>query len=201
MAIGDVGLFTQSESQYTTPGAYEAFLTAEAEKRASYLAEIDMFNMQLEESVRQFDETLDFQEETRDLELAFGREELEQTADLTREGYALEKELLGSNLAFQREKLTAETDISNRALDIESRGESLSLGGVSEREQFDFLKDYFGESNEYDPLKSATEEEDRFIYYPGKELEDEVTKSTTSKSGTIIGQGGLTNSYRHSTYE
>ena len=76
MAIGEIGTFLPAESAYGTPGAYSQALRAEATKRASYLSEMDQFYAQLEESQRQFNESLAFQEESWEEEFGLKKEEL-----------------------------------------------------------------------------------------------------------------------------
>jgi len=85
MALGDVGMFSPAESQYGTPGAFDKMLQAEAQKRAAYLSSMDQFYENLAESQRQFDETLGFKTETRDLELDWAQEKFEKEQILDRE--------------------------------------------------------------------------------------------------------------------
>lgn len=76
MALGEIGMFLPAESAYGTPGAYSQALRAEATKRASYLSEMDQFYAQLEESKRQFEETLAFREKSWEEQLGLSKEEL-----------------------------------------------------------------------------------------------------------------------------
>ena len=77
MAIGEIGMFLHPESAYGTPGAFSQALRAEATKRARYLSEMDQFYANLEESKRQFEETMAFREESWEEEMGLRREELE----------------------------------------------------------------------------------------------------------------------------
>ena len=76
MAIGEMGMFLPAESAYGTPGAYSQSLRAEATKRAAYLSQMDQFYASLEESKRQFEETLAFKEESWEDEMGLKRSEL-----------------------------------------------------------------------------------------------------------------------------
>lgn len=120
MAIGDIGMFTPAEEAYTQPGSYDAMLQGEALKRASYLASMDQFFENLAETKREFDKTLEFKTETRDLELAWAREQFEGTIDLERD-----------KLDWQKEYGSRELDLKERALSIESRGQ-LSPNDIKE---------------------------------------------------------------------
>lgn len=104
MALGDIGMFNPAESLYSKPGAYEEMLRGEATKRAAYLSSMDQFYENLAEAQRQFNETLSFKTETRDLDLEFQRERA-----------AAEDEYRSSTL-----------DIENRKLDILSRSTTSS---------------------------------------------------------------------------
>ena len=77
MAMGEVGMFLPAESAYGTPGAFSQSLRAEATKRARYLSEMDQFYMGLEESKRQFEETMSFREESWEDEMGLRRGELD----------------------------------------------------------------------------------------------------------------------------
>lgn len=76
MAIGEVGMFLPAESAYGTPGAYSQALRAESTKRAAYLSQMDQFYASLEESKRQFEETMTFREESWEDEMGLRRDEL-----------------------------------------------------------------------------------------------------------------------------
>jgi len=76
MAIGEMGMFLPAESAYGTPGAYSQALRAEATKRASYLSEMDQFYASLEESKKQFEETMSFREESWEEEMGLRKSEV-----------------------------------------------------------------------------------------------------------------------------
>lgn len=76
MGLGEVGMFLPAESAYGTPGAYSQSLRAEATKRARYLSEMDQFYSGLEESKRQFEETMSFREESWEDEMELKTSEL-----------------------------------------------------------------------------------------------------------------------------
>ena len=112
MALGDVGIFNPAESHYGTPGAFDKMLQADAQKRAAYLSSMDQYYENLAESKRQFNETLGFKVETRDLELEWAREKQEK------------------ELTFDRERLEWEKTYGSRMLDLKERevaGEELDF--------------------------------------------------------------------------
>lgn len=76
MGLGEIGTFLPAESAYGTPGAYSQSLRAQATKRASYLSEMDQFYAGLEESKRQFEETMSFREESWEDEMGLKTSEL-----------------------------------------------------------------------------------------------------------------------------
>ena len=76
MGLGEIGMFLPPESAYGTPGAYSQSLRAEATKRAAYLSQMDQFYSSLEESKRQFEETMSFREESWEDEIGLKRSEL-----------------------------------------------------------------------------------------------------------------------------
>ena len=119
MALGDVGAFSPAESHYGTPRAYDKMLQAEASKRASYLASMDQFYENLAEAERQFNETLEFKTETRDLELDWAREK--QANELT----------------FEREALASRERYNERSLDLKERE---IAGGESDLTSFERFK-------------------------------------------------------------
>jgi len=139
MAIQDIGMFLPAESQYKTPGAFDEALRAEAMKRANWLASLDQYYEQLAEIQRQFNETLKFKVETRDIETSLEKEKMKtqggqwsEEMGLKREIFESDTELKKEELAIQREKLLGETE---------------NLGYTSEDRVFDFLKDYLNEKN------------------------------------------------------
>lgn len=77
MALGEIGMFLPAESAYGTPGAFSQALRAEATKRAAYLSEMDQFYASLEESKRQFEETMTFREESWEDEMGLRRGQLD----------------------------------------------------------------------------------------------------------------------------
>lgn len=74
--MGEIGMFLPPESAYGTPGAYSQALRAEATKRAAYLSDMDQFYAGLEESKRQFEETMAFREESWQDEMGLKESEL-----------------------------------------------------------------------------------------------------------------------------
>jgi len=78
MANG-IGLFLPSEAAYSKPGTYEDALRAEAQKQAAYLSSMDQYYAELEESTRQFNETMAWSQESFKLAADAKRWETEET--------------------------------------------------------------------------------------------------------------------------
>lgn len=162
MALSDYGMFLPSESHYTRPGAYDEMLQAEAQKRASYLSQMDMFYEELDESIRQFNETLGFKREALEKELEFGRWKTEYEGEL------------------ESRKLDIYESLGERELDIESRKTSLAagttrLGRPSEGEMWDWYR------KQYEAKTSAASETPRFLTTPGGS-HTEAARSGASES-------------------
>lgn len=119
MAIQDIGMFLPAESQYKAPGAYDEALRAEATKRAQYLSLMDQFYEQLNESQRQFNETLSFKTTTRDLELAQAKWKVEQEIGFEDKRLAQEALQWSEDIALRRKMLEAETEYRQESLDVE----------------------------------------------------------------------------------
>ena len=71
--MANVNPFAVSPENFKTPFGYESYIKAQASAANKRIADMDMFWANLEEATRQFEETLSFKEETRDLELEFER--------------------------------------------------------------------------------------------------------------------------------
>ena len=119
MAIQDIGMFLPSESQYKNPGAYDEALRAEASKRAQYLSLMDQFYEQLNESQRQFNETLAFKTTTRDLELAQAKWKVEQEIGFEEKRLAQEGSQFSEDLELRKKMLEADTEYKQESLDVE----------------------------------------------------------------------------------
>lgn len=91
MAGTGLGLFLPSETAYKDPGRFRDVLEAEGSKEAKYLASMDQFFAQLEESQRQFDITTEQRQEFFEEEMAWNREE--QEAMLEYEYWAKEQDV------------------------------------------------------------------------------------------------------------
>jgi len=128
MAIGEVGMFLPAESQYGTPGAYSQSLRAEATKRANYLSQMDQFYASLEESKKQFEETLEFKKESWEDEMGLRRSEM-----------SMRRKEMGMNFLLGLYDAKTRRTAASRA----GRGGTLSLGGRDEK--LDFLKDIWQE--------------------------------------------------------
>ena len=117
MALGDTGMFNPAESHYLTPGAYGETLKAEALKRASYLSSMDQFYEQLDETVRQFNETLTFKEAA----LAQEKWAVEQNIGVQREQIQAQKALGWADINLRTRALEEEVTYKGESLDIEKR--------------------------------------------------------------------------------
>ena len=138
MAMGEIGMFLPAESAYETPGAFSQALRAEATKRASYLSQMDQFYAQLEESKRQFEETLSFQKESWEQEFGLSQEQLEFNKRM-----GLGQLLLGLIQAKTQRQATRPI-----------RQGHISLGGRDEK--LDFLKDVYARENDENAAESGT---------------------------------------------
>jgi hypothetical protein len=151
MAIGDIGIFNPAESAYSKPGAYDDALRADAVKRASYLAMMDQFYEQLDETKREFDQTLTFKQSA----LAQDKWIAEQQIGLSKEELQLKREQGSADLALRSRMLdeTIRSDQANESikrLDINSRTSSEG----SEDRAFDFLEKYMTKGGGSSPYLS-----------------------------------------------
>lgn len=103
MAIGQIGMFLPSESQYLKPGTYEAALQAQSVKIANYLSSMDQFYENLNESKRQYDLTLGWQKESFGLQMDF------------------EKEKFGKTYALQERQLTGQEKYNEGLLNLKKQ--------------------------------------------------------------------------------
>lgn len=136
MAIGDIGMFTPAEAHYKRPGAYEEMLKAEALKRAAWLSSMDQFYANLAEAKRQFDLTLEFKTETRDIEMEQRVAEFGATMELEREKLDWEKEYGARALGVERERIAA-----GRGPSVEEIGELMQEKG---QQEIDYLRTLLG---------------------------------------------------------
>lgn len=136
MALGDVGMFLPTESQFREPGAYTAALRAEALKRAAYLSQMDEFYTQLEEARRQYDQTLAWQKEALAKEIAFKEWAKKEDVKIEEKSLGLQRELGMRSLDLQEKGLAQKSgdtyrtdwlaqDVTSRALNA---GESYRRG-------------------------------------------------------------------------
>lgn len=121
MAYNETGAFYPSESSFRTPGAYGAFLSAQGQTKAKYLADMDQFYAQLTEVTRQYNETLGFKKE----ELAFSKEkwgqELGQRKSEFDQTLAYNRWLAEQNNAFNEKQLKQNLTLGTRELDIREK--------------------------------------------------------------------------------
>jgi hypothetical protein len=76
MALGDVGMFLPTESQYKNPGSYDELLKAEAARNAAYLSSMDQFYAELNEKAKEFEEDLAFRKEDAAAKNALSEEKI-----------------------------------------------------------------------------------------------------------------------------
>ena len=116
MAGTGLGLFLPSETAYKDPGRFRDVLMAEGNKEAQYLASMDQFFAQLEESQRQFDVTTEQKQEFFEEELAWAREKSE------------------TELAFSRWAKEEDIALGERGQDVQRYGisaqERVGMAGV-----------------------------------------------------------------------
>lgn len=116
MAGTGLGLFLPSETAYKDPGRFRDVLMAEGAKEASYLASMDQFFAQLEESQRQFDVTTEQRQEFFEEELAW------------------EREKSAEELAFQYWAKEEDVELGERQLGVQRYGieaqERVGMAGV-----------------------------------------------------------------------
>jgi len=124
MALGDVGLFNPAESTYTTPGAYGETLKATALQNAQYLSMMDQFYEQLEETTRQFNETLGFKES----ELAQSKWIAEQDIGLKGRQLDITEKLGTADLALRSRIATEEAEYKQESLDVQRMAISAQYG-------------------------------------------------------------------------
>jgi len=121
MAGTGLGLFLPSETAYKDPGRFRDVLEAEGGKEAAYLASMDQFFAQLEESQRQFDVTTEQRQEFFEEEMAWNREE--QEARLEYEYWAKRQDV----------------DIAERGQDVQRYGyqsqADVGLAGVEQKRE------------------------------------------------------------------
>ena len=80
MPYGDLSYFMPKRGFFKEPGQYERALKGEATKKASYMADVEQFYTQIEESGRQFDVGLGESGRQFDLNLALQSEGMAQQA-------------------------------------------------------------------------------------------------------------------------
>lgn len=134
-----LGLFLPSETAYKDPGRFRDVLEAEGSKEAQYLASMDQFFAQLEESRRQFDITTEQRQEFFETELAWEKERsAEEIAfsrwakeqdvalggrqlDVTRAGQRLQFDVGMAGVEAGRERVGMQYELGSRELDLASQ--------------------------------------------------------------------------------
>jgi hypothetical protein len=134
MAIGDIGIFLPTESQYKNPGAYDELLKAEAAKNAAYLASMDQFYAELEEKQKEFKETLSFNESKLAAETALEEKKLQQQWSISQQELSLKKD----ELSYEKQKSSDTYDLYKGYLNNKdnsstssNQGNYMNLSGVN----------------------------------------------------------------------
>lgn len=109
MALGQIGMFLPSESQYQKPGTYEDALRAQATKVANYLASMDQFYENLGEAKRQYDLTLSWQKESFGQQLAFEKDKFGKTFGLQERAQTSTEKYNESMLKLKQQELGLES--------------------------------------------------------------------------------------------
>lgn len=121
MAYGDLAVLLPHESQYATPEQATAAARAEAEKRASYLSQMDMFYTQLEESREQFEKNYAFREKEFEWQSGFEERRFEHSAEMDERRLLLEEEMADIDAEIARQDLKlreAQTETEKGRLEI-----------------------------------------------------------------------------------
>lgn len=127
--MANINPFAVASESFKTPYGYESYIKAQASAANKRISDMDMFYANLDEATRQFDETLGFKVETRDMELDWERERWEE------------------ELGFKEKSLAADISYKNSMIGIENRKlrlleEQAEGKDEMEEEAFDFFKDY-----------------------------------------------------------
>lgn len=101
---GDFEIFTPTESQYVQPGEFEAVQRGQALQKATYLSQMDQFYEGLDETRRQFERSMEFQEKTltegaRQFDVGMGLEG--RKLDIQEEQIDIQEEQFKKGLEFQ----------------------------------------------------------------------------------------------------
>lgn len=132
MAGSSIGLFLPSETAYKDPNVFRNVLEAEGLKRANYLSQMDQFYAQLEESKRQFDLGLSFQEKQLEAQkehwsqqLALGREQLAEQSKHWRDELSYLRDQRGTDERLQRQQFNLQKKMWEFKEDQSRRAEDL----------------------------------------------------------------------------
>ncbi len=142
MALGEIGLFNPAESTYMRPGAYDEALRANALKNAAYLSAMDQWYEQMDETIREFNETLSFKKtveaDTKAIEeskIGLGSRQLDINEEQYKSDLALRTQALKEQTEYQTQ------DIAVRKTELNWKYGSNYLGSDSASDKaFDFLK-------------------------------------------------------------
>ena len=122
MAGTGIGLFLPSETAYKDPNRFRDILEAEGNKEAKYLAEMDQFFLQLDETKREFDLTLAQKNTFFEEQLAFEKGKLswqsgENALDrgLSREQIASQEKLGFAQIASADRRTDAATSANSQS--------------------------------------------------------------------------------------
>ncbi len=195
----------RAEGSFRRPEGFRDYLQAEASGRATFLSNMDQFYAQLEESVRQFDETLGYKEDV----LAESGRVFDVGEERAASEFASSLSLRKSELDILRDSATSEAafrsgqlGLSERGLDLREKelnkgtGRSLvfDMSAPSKNEIFDYTKklDAATLALKQGPQSSG-------VYTVGPTAGDRTEDSLSIGSGRVntggIGQPGRVNPF------
>lgn len=154
MPYADYQKLLPSAGAFANPQDFQSFLQAQALQKSSYLSSMDQFYAQLDETSRQFNESLGIQKGKLSLEEKyFGLEEkkFDWEKEKFGEEFVFDKEKFAQDIGLRKTELeqtkeyqTGTLELGKERLEIEEKG----TGGMqfigptfAEQEQMDFLRD------------------------------------------------------------
>lgn len=136
MAYGEFGGLLPRETSFASPSAYTEAAKAEATKRASYLAQMDQFYAQLEESTRQFDEELSFREEQWGEQLGLEKDRFGFEQEQWEDSFGLQQEQFGFQQTQWNDQFSlmeAQQKLAEKQFSAQSRAQSEKLSLEEQR--------------------------------------------------------------------
>lgn len=113
-----LGLFQPSEIQYRNPGQYRDTLAAVGNKEADYLASMDQFFANLDESKRQFDLSSAQKQSQFEASLSFEQEKLDWQSEENAYNRSSQESMSSEQLGAQKEIASQNTSLRQQELDM-----------------------------------------------------------------------------------